>query len=298
MTKKIITEKDIETLFNQQLNQWELARQNYDAMKNIKTKDIDFDGFKIKVQFNPARITSTTAKVDALSLKERKCFLCLPNLPSEERGLSYDDDYQILVNPYPIFPIHYTIPCYDHTNQRIIARFTDMLDMAKRFENYVIFYNGPKSGASAPDHFHFQAGTKDYFPLCYDIKNLSQKTVWQNEHIKVFNLENYLRNVFVIESADKRRIESAFKEIYYSLETMDDEIEPMMNILSWFENEKWICSIFPRKVHRPKCFFVEGDEKIIITPGSAEMAGLFITPNEKDFDKINAEIIREIFEEI
>ena len=150
------TKLKIEKLFSDQLSSWELAKNNYTALSQVKVKELDVNGTHYKVQFNPARIVSSAAKVDTKSIQERKCFLCPANLPAVQRGLPFKENYQILVNPFPIFPKHLTVPALEHVDQRIKNRFGDMLDLATYAQDYVVFYNGPKCGASAPDHVHFQ----------------------------------------------------------------------------------------------------------------------------------------------
>src|ERR1035437_1866816 len=152
-------------LISDQKKDWDLARKNYDGLKKVKVKTFDFGHYKIEIQFNPERIVSSSAKVDAKSIEARPCFLCQKNLPPQQRGLAFDDDFIVLVNPFPIFPEHLTIPSIAHTDQRILGNFGSMLDLAEKLTDFVIFYNGPKCGASAPDHLHFQAGNKGFLPI-------------------------------------------------------------------------------------------------------------------------------------
>lgn len=155
----------IHNLLTGQLASWETARNNYAALSGVRVKELNVNGIPYKVQFNPARIVSSGAKVDAKSIQERKCFLCPANLPPVQKGIPFGGHYHILVNPFPIFPRHLTIPELAHTPQRIASRFTDMLELAEALTEYTIFYNGPRCGASAPDHAHFQAGNKGFMPI-------------------------------------------------------------------------------------------------------------------------------------
>ena len=289
---------EVKKLIEEQLQEWPLAHQNYDALKTVRTKEFDFGQFSIRVQFNPARIQSSAAKVDSKSIQERKCFLCPANLPAEQRGIPFGKDYLILVNPFPIFPLHLTIPSEKHTDQLIADRYEDMLDLAGVLEDFVVFYNGPKCGASAPDHVHFQAGNKGFLPLEKDIKTVSKNIISQNDWIKIYSLENYLRNIIVLESEHKSELVKAFNNIYSQMPIKEGEKEPMMNIVSWYENGNYISCIFPREVHRPKCFFAEGDKNILLSPASVDMGGVFITPREEDFEKITKEDIKEILKEV
>lgn len=58
-----------------------MAAGNFAALANVEVKEFDLDGMHFKVQFNPARIVSSGAKVDAAAIKARKCFLCDENRP-------------------------------------------------------------------------------------------------------------------------------------------------------------------------------------------------------------------------
>ena len=267
----------INHLFKEQLKNWELAQKNYLALKQVKTKTLVANNREYIIQFNPSRIVSTASKSDDQSIKNRKCFLCGVNLPAEQKSILFKDDYIILVNPYPIFPRHFTIPSILHEPQLIGSRFGDMLDLAQQLDDYIVFYNGPKSGASAPEHFHFQAGNKGFLPLeknrnMYDSINL--------------------------ESDNKEDIINRFNRIYNNLPLQLDDIEPKMNILTWYDTNKWIVCIFARKKHRPKCYFAEGEANLLISPGAVDMAGVFITPLEKDYLKITEKDIEDILQEI
>jgi len=277
MNKHFEMKDKVNQLFKEQLNDWALAKNNYKALEQIKVKTLDVKGHPYKVQFNPARILSSAAKVDAESVQERSCFLCRENLPAEQKGIPFKEKYRLLVNPYPIFPRHLTIPATEHTPQLIASRFGDMLDLAQQLDDYVIFYNGPECGASAPDHFHFQAGSKGFLPV-ESAKNWS--------------------NAIRIESKDKQEMTQRFQQIYDSLPLKPDDIEPMLNILTWYENETWTVCLFSRKKHRPACYYAEGDANLLVSPGSVDMGGVFITPLEKDFEKITAKDITQILNEI
>lgn len=292
------TSKEAKELLQSQLKEWDLARINFEALNRVKTKEFHFDGFKIRVQFNPARIQSSAAKVDAKSIQERKCFLCPNNLPKEQRGIDFAKNYQILVNPFPIFPEHFTIPTYEHTDQLIFNRYGDMLDLAKSLCEYTIFYNGPKCGASAPDHAHFQAGIKGFLPIENDIESLPKETIYTTESTAASVLKNYQRNCFLIETKDRKEAIRFFKLLYNLLEVKEGDQEPMMNIITWYENNIWYSYIFPRQKHRPACFFAEGEENLLISPASVDLGGVFITPLEKDFEKITKEDISLILKEI
>lgn len=292
------TSQDARNLLREQLNEWNLAKTNFEALKNVKTKEFQFDGFAVRVQFNPARIQSSAAKVDAESIRERKCFLCPANLPKEQRGIPFGKKYRILVNPYPIFPEHFTIPACEHTDQLIAGRYGDMLDLAKSLDGYILFYNGPKCGASAPDHAHFQAGIKGFLPIENELDSHAKETIYETGGITVSALRNYGRNGFLTEASDRRKAIGFFDRLCSLLETAEGDKEPMMNILTWYDNGKWSSVIFPRKKHRPDRFYSEAEDNLLISPASVDLGGVFITPLEKDFDKITSGDISAILKEV
>ncbi|WP_029902031.1 DUF4922 domain-containing protein [Prevotella sp. 10(H)] len=293
-----ILSQQIKELFDSQLREWEQAKTNYEALKKVKTRNFSFGSFSVKVQFNPARMHSASAKVDAVSIQERKCFLCPQNLPEQQKGIPYEEEYQILVNPFPIFPVHYTIPTCEHTDQLILNRFGDMVNLAEELPEYTIFYNGPKAGASAPDHAHFQAGIKGFLPIEKDIYPLEKDVIYESGDILIYAVKSYLRNFFLLRSKDKERIKIYFEKLYSLLEIKEDDKEPKMNILGWHvEGEYYFC-IFPREKHRPDCFFANDDTQILVSPGAVDMGGVLIVPQEKDFNKITAADIEDIYKEI
>lgn len=290
--------QEIQALLDEQLSTWELAGKNYAALNRVRVKEVCINGYSYKVQFNPARIVSSAAKVDTQSIQERKCFLCPANLPAAQKGLPFGSHYQILVNPFPIFPKHLTIPELEHTDQRIRNRFGDMLDLAAVVNNYVIFYNGPKCGASAPDHAHFQAGSKGFLPIEQQWEKQKADKVVDYQKATLWYLNEDVRATLVIESYDKESALHLFDVIYRAMEVKPGEEEPMMNILLWKEADKWIIFIFPRELHRPSCYTAGGEANMLISPASVDMGGVFITPLEKDFEKITANDITGILSEV
>lgn len=288
----------INNLLTEQLASWETARNNYAALSGVQVKELNVCGIPYKVQFNPARIVSSGAKVDAKSIKERKCFLCPANLPPVQKGIPFEGHYNILANPFPIFPRHLTIPETAHVDQRIAPRFGDMLDLAQQLTDYTIFYNGPKCGASAPDHAHFQAGSKGFMPIEHDWRNQIADKVADYGQATLWYLNDAPRTTLVIESADRKTALKLFDAIYRSLDVKPGEDEPMMNVLAMYKDNKWIIFIFPRAQHRPACYTAEGDANLLSSPASVDLGGAFITPVEKDFQKITAEDIAQILSEV
>ncbi|MDP4184388.1 MAG: DUF4922 domain-containing protein [Bacteroidota bacterium] len=292
----------VHQLLLHQLENWELAKKNYTGLNSILERSFKYDGFEIKVQFNPERIRSSAAKVDQKSISERKCFLCSAHLPVEQKGLLYNNRFLILVNPFPIFSRHLTIPALQHRPQQIESDFISMLDLAESLNDYAIFYNGPKCGASAPDHFHFQAGNKGFLPIESEFKRIqSNKTnhTLKSKNGQICFINDYLRKLITIESADKVYVSDVFNSIYNKLKDFfPQEDEPLLNILAYKENEKFIIQIFPRQKHRPDQFYAEGEKQLLISPASVDFGGVFITPRKEDFDKITANDITDIFNQV
>lgn len=272
-------QNDIEHLFISQRIEWDLLDDNCKQLNNVEVKSLTWgNDIEVILQYNPSRITSASAKVDAKSIQQRKCFLCDKNRPDIQKGITFLDKYIILCNPYPILQNHLTIPLYSHVPQLIGNKIIDMLALAESMPDYIIFYNGPKCGASAPDHFHFQAGLKT------DI---------------LLSGENDLRSCLTIGSSLKTEAEERFYDVYDYLKSHQlHEDEPMMNIIAFMENNKYIIHVFPRKQHRPWQYSTNGENQLLVSPGALDMAGMFITPRKEDFDKINREEIEDIYSQV
>lgn len=292
-----ISNKTVNELLAEQLTSWDTARTNYEALQEVESKVLDVDGYTFRVQFNPARIRSSAAKVDPKSIQERKCFLCKDNLPAAQKGLKFGEGYTVLVNPFPIFPQHLTIPAVEHKDQLIRNRFVHMLELAERLSGFVLFYNGPKCGASAPDHAHFQAGNKGFLPLESEWRSAAGEVFYSKEGTALYALKEYPAPMLVLTSDSMQKAAGLFDQIYTLLDK-GVEVEPMMNLLAWYEDGQWVVCIIPRTLHRPACYFAEGEENLLISPASVDLGGVFITPLEKDFEKITSQDIRNILQEV
>lgn len=277
-----------------------MAAGNFEALKGVKVKELDVDGMTVKVQFNPARIVSSSAKVDAKSLKERKCFLCGANRPEVQRGIEWGPDgkYIILINPFPIFPRHLTIPDQRHVDQLIYERVEDMMDLAHELDEYTVFYNGPKCGASAPDHMHFQAGNSDFLTIASALEKAELKEIAKDGEATLYLVDTLPLNVFVVDAKDHKEGARLFKRLYDALPQKEGETEPMMNLLCYATPAGERLVVIPRKQHRPSFYGMEGEGKMLLSPASVDMGGVFITPLEKDFVKLDADLVRTIVDEL
>lgn len=294
-SKKLL--HDIEKLIASQLIEWPQAADNYKALAGVKVKTLDVDGMKVKVQFNPARIVSSSAKVDAKSLKERKCFLCEANRPAVQSGIEWRD-YVVLINPFPIFPRHLTIPDRSHVDQLIKGRVADMMRLACELEGYTVFYNGPKCGASAPDHMHFQAGNSDFLTLADALKISSRNPIIVDRRGNLSALRGLPLNMFLISAIDFEYGQKLFDRLYDALPVAAGEAEPMMNLLCFKQGDTVNLAVIPRKRHRPSFYGTEGEGCMLLSPASVDMGGVFITPLEKDFKRMDADLVRKIYDEL
>lgn len=287
-------------LFEDQITGWPLLGANWEKLDSVLLKSFNFGGFTIQVQFNPKRITSSAAKVDKGSIEKRPCFLCAANRPAEEDHVTFDNDYEILCNPFPIFRKHYTIAHRDHIPQEIDSEFSRMLDMSKELPELAVFYNAPACGASAPDHLHFQAGSRGLMPIEDELESVREaygKQLIQGDGFSLFAINDGLRRFLLLESLKKEAIEDSFIRISAYMRRLVKGAEPMLNILVYF-NEGWQVLVFPRDKHRPWQFFEEGEKNVLLSPASVDMGGMMITPLEKDFNKITADDIKDIFSQI
>lgn len=295
-------------LFDRQLAAWPEAARRYRDLQNIETREIDLGGMPVRIQFNPARAVSTLARTDAAAIEARPCFLCRDNRPAQQEALPFEGcdghRYEVLVNPFPIFPEHYTVPAVEHTPQRIAGRFPDMLRLAEAFPDMVVFYNGPESGASAPDHFHFQMGCRGFLPVETHFDRLRPVTVMRPGRASISITSGYISGLPVITAPDGASATAAFLRVLRSLPVSPATGEPQLNILCWRETSAYGGSgalfrtlVIPRKAHRPSCYFAPEDRAVRISPASVDLGGVFIVPVEADFRRVNAQVLRDIIEE-
>ena len=306
--------------FNSQLKDWKEAARRYEALGNVMVKSMAEDEVRLDVQFNPDRIVSTGADVSKKALEQRPCFLCPENRPSVQRHLNIINKYELLVNPFPILPTHFTVPLKNHHPQAIKGNYIDMMEIANQLERYFIFYNGPLCGASAPDHMHFQIGVRGYVPFERDWDENYRATrsriypIKNEEFIEITKIEDtaddtgiflsrYVCPVFIIVTRTTRANDYLFQKLYKAMRCQEGLTEPMMNILAWNMvsrsdgNKRIVSAVIPRQKHRPDCYHATGDSQCLVSPGALDMAGLVITPRESDFArmdfKLAADIIRE-----
>ncbi len=289
---KEITNETASSLFDRQLREWNQLRKNYEAIDRVKQQSFSFGGFEVRVQFNAARAVSTLANVSRAQIEHRPCFLCAANRPQEQEGISlFDGKYTLLVNPFPIFKQHFTIASSTHIPQSMVGRVEDLLILSRMMSHYVVFYNGPGAGASAPDHLHFQAGNKGALPIENRewLKQVPHRSIplTDKNFAELYEVNDGMRALTVYTSPVPE-----IKEEYLP--------EDSSNLIAWYEPEtkRYILYMFRRSKPRPDCYYANGPEQLMISPGAVDMGGLLIVPREEDFRKLTVEKIRAIYREV
>lgn len=294
-------QEQTDRLFDEQLQNWDLLRTNVQGLEEAITRSLPFEGFTINLQFNPRRIRSSGAKVDKASIEQRPCFLCAGNRPPGQESVPFENDYEILCNPYPIFPRHYTIAHKEHVPQRIRDSFPRLLELSRALPDLAVFYNGPRCGASAPDHLHFQAGNRGFMPIEHNYHALLDhygEAIPAANDLRLVAVDDGLRRFIAAWTRDRQQLENLFSRLYdVLLPWYDDQEEPMLNILSWY-NEGWRVLFFPRERHRPWQFFEEGEKNLLLSPAAVDFGGTLIFPLEKDFVRVTASEVRDVFDQV
>lgn len=294
-----MTIEEINQFVENQLSIWPEAKAAYDNLRRVKRRSLGFDGMDIAVQFNPARIKSTGAMIDNKSIESRPCFLCRQNRPDQQLVYPLISGWDMLVNPYPILPIHFTIVSSRHIPQSLVP--VDIITMAELLRGMTLFFNGAKAGASAPDHLHVQAVIKDELPLLRMIEKMhvSDKSSVITSSFSDKELPFYFISGIICKDENAEKI----LKIPFSVGGIDAEGKlsdlQLVNIFFWIDcSSRLRYVVIPRKSHRPSCFFMEGEDRIMISPGCIDMAGLIITPRKDDFDKLSYQMARKIYSEV
>jgi len=275
----------VHELFGRQTRAWPQLVKGIDGLARAKTRRVRIDWFDIFIRHIPHRVVSTTAAVDPKSVAQRPCFLCTANLPPEEEGLRFDDDFTIYCNPFPIVDYHLTIAHREHVSQRIANQFGTMLDLAAALHGYFVIYNGPQCGASAPDHMHFQAGSRGLFPIEKETAGLTGVTV-----------PGYGRNVLLLRGQNRSAlIHRMDRTIDLLAQASSGRAEPMVNIAVFHEGAEWVAYLFPRAKHRPEVFRTG---ELTVSPASIDLCGIFVVPLAQDFQRITGDAIAAIFREV
>ena len=276
---------EIEHLLERQLRMWPQLAKGIESIARAGTRPVRIDWYEVYLRHVPHRIVSTMAEVDRASIAQRPCFLCAENLPPEEEGVPFGQDFMIYCNPFPIVDRHLTIAHRAHRPQRITNQFGNMLDLAAALPGYFVIYNGPECGASAPDHMHFQAGSRALFPIEKDTAGRTGITV-----------PSYGRNVFMFRERDKAAsIAQMVRAIELLAQITGARTEPMVNCAVFYDNGEWVTYLFPRGKHRPEVFHTG---ELTISPAAIDLCGILAMPLAKDFEKITGDAIAAVFREV
>jgi hypothetical protein len=288
-------------LLAEQKKEWLDLRKGCESLKEVRERDVRCRGFSVRLQYNPGRIKSSLASVGEKNANEGRCFLCLNRLPEGQKALLYRSEYLILCNPMPIFSSHFTISHLAHRRQAIVEHIELLLQLMSEFgSGWTVFYNGPKCGASAPDHLHFQASPSRQMPIEKEIREEKRLIpMTQVEGVLLYRGKGLGREVVILEGDDPRAVGGAFQGFQNALkEILLLDEEPMMNVAGIYEERKWRLVIFPRRKHRPDAFFKKGDGRVVVSPGLIDMGGVLVTPVKKDFERLNASAVESIYREV
>lgn len=297
-----VTDGDsLQRFFLRQLETWDVARRNYHNLRSVKTRQLTVGDASLVVEYNPERVRSTAANVSKEAIGSRPCFLCEKNRPQEQMKRAIGSNLQMLVNPYPILPVHFTIAARRHQPQSILQCYGDIRRLLEAFPTLMVFYNGPHCGASAPDHLHLQAGTSGVLPLQKEWQRISRNLtpiVTNNNDESLSVATDEVSPMFVIRSRTAHGDAELFRRLYRALPLKEGETEPMMNVVGWRVGDEYVSVVFPRAKHRPDCYFLEDKERIMVSPGALDMGGIIVTVRPEDFEKIDAETAASILKEV
>lgn len=302
-------DNQIDKFVKDQLSVWPLAAENYRSLKKAGSKVLSIGGLPVTVQLNPCRRISSEASLDKESINRRPCFLCPENRPAEQTNIEFEGRkgrrYRVTLNPYPIFPSHLVISSFEHTPQSIWHRYQDLLDFVRENNEYLGFYNGPESGASAPDHMHFQACPQGLTPLQNRVDELlaagDDKTLDYLTNVKearLFHLNEYARGIFVLCGATAKSTAKLFYRLLDCAPVPDGSSEPKMNIIAWCHEGEYRTAVIFRERHRPHNYSSSGADHLAMSPGCADLAGVYVTTREEDFDKLDAGLLSQVVREI
>ncbi len=320
---KMNGDNEIQKFVNDQLSCWPLACANFRALKGVKTKTLTIGGLEVTVQHNPARMISSAAKLDRDSVAKRPCFFC--NRYPEQTFIRFEGrkgkKYDILLNPFPIFPDHLVIAMTRHCEQSIWKRYIDILDLSRKYQSCTFFYNGPHSGASAPDHHHFQAAPCGLMPLEKDVRSIitemraaekSSSTASQAasspvpelvylasvQDARVYHYGKFVNGIFVLRASTSKSAAKLFYRLLDCADTPEGESEPLFNLISWYDGGEYCSIVVFRTSHRSHHYFSTGPDHLTMSPGCADMGGCFIAPVPEDFEKLDAALLTEVLDEV
>ncbi|OPY64487.1 MAG: hypothetical protein A4E63_03432 [Syntrophorhabdus sp. PtaU1.Bin050] len=288
-------------LLSHQKKTWPDCEQGYEFLRDMVVRDISCGEFSVRVQHNPGRIKSTLADVRKQAVNDRPCFLCLNHLPEKQRGILYRNEYLILCNPMPVFPFHFTVSRVDHRPQAVTGNIGTLLQLSADFgQDWTVLYNGPRCGASAPDHLHFQVVAAGQMPVEKEIHgNDGSPLMAELDGVLVCSAKNLGREIVILEAGNIAALVNTFDDFLKALKKilLLDE-EPMINVAAFHADHNWRLLIFPRRRHRPEAFFRSGDDRVAVSPAVIEMGGVLVTPFQRDFERLDEDGVKGIYREV
>ena len=297
--------QELDKFINDQLSVWPLAAANFRALKSARTRQLEVDGLLCTVQCNPRRILSSTADTTPQAIAARKCFLCADNRPAEQFHLKFEGRkgrmYNIQVNPYPIFPGHLVIVREEHIPQAIWHHFPDMLDFAMKYRDYTVFYNGPGSGASAPDHLHFQAVPRLSMPLERAVDAYLDdpgEVLAAVKDATLYRYAGFAEGVFALKATTSKSMAKLFYRLLDCTDKVEGDIEPKFNLFAYCRDGEYRAFVTLRAAKRSHHYYSDGPDHLTISPGAADMAGFFVAPFEEDFEKVTSADLEEMLSEV
>ncbi len=297
--------KELRKFIKDQLSVWPLAAANYRSLKSVRTRELTVGGLPCRVQFNPERAFSTNADTSPEAIAARPCFLCADNRPPEQFHIKFEGRkgrmYNVQVNPYPIFRDHLVIVRDRHLPQAIWHHLPDMLDFAVKYPDWTVFYNGPESGASAPDHLHFQAVPRHQLPLEAAVDAFLDAPGTPLASVKdatLYRYDGYARGVFALKATTSKSLTKLFYRLLECTARPAGETEPRFNLFAYAKGAEWRAFVVMRSAKRSHHYDAAGEEHLTISPGAADVAGVFVTPVREDFEKVTAARLEEILDEV
>ena len=288
-------------LLSEQKRTWQELQKGYQSLDQIKERTLICKGFSIRLQYNPQRIRSSTARVSDGKEIEQPCFLCLNQLPTPQKGILYPEDFLILCNPMPVFAQHFTVSHLDHRHQAIGEHIEIFLQLAADYgKGWIALYNGPRCGASAPNHLHFQIVPSGQMPVEKELLEEKRRLLLKEiDGVWVYRIRDLGREVILLEGEDPRRIKNVLENYLNDLKRGPEvDAEPMVNLAGLNDGRRFSLLIFPRQKHRPDGFYKTGEERMVISPGAIDMGGFLITPVERDFRRLNEAMVESIYREV
>ena len=304
-----------EALLNRQQRDWSQLVAGYAALDMRRERRLEAGDLAVLLQCNPQRVVSTSANTDPAAIKRRPCFLCLANLPAGQQAILYRRHFLVLCNPFPIVSRHYTIAHREHLPQALHGVIPALLQLARDFHpDYALLYNGPQSGASAPDHLHFQALPKASIPALNEVGQHRTK-VCEKNGVSLYKQTDGARTAWQVEGENAKDIAALMRLLLRTMQclqallgdTLQKKVsplpalqtaEPMLNLFCLYAAGRWRVMIFPRRQHRPSVYYKSGDEQIMVSPGAVDMGGVVVLPREVDYNRLDAALIMNIFQEI